>query len=80
MIESIKGSIEETTLKIAKKLLGYRGSSRFIFNGIRTYSLRFSDGSLYVIETYEDLVRTRTTGSNAEVYELLLRVMNLTEL
>ena len=75
-----KGVVEESTLKVAQKLLGYSGSSKMIFEGVGTYSMRFADGSLYVVETCGDSVRARATGPNAEWYQLLLRVMNLTEL
>ena len=75
-----KGVVEDRILIIARRLLGYTGSSKMIFDGVGTYSMRFADGSMYVIETCEDAVRARATGASAEWYQLLLRVINATEL
>lgn len=75
-----KGVVEDRILIIARRLLGYTGSSKMNIDGVGTYSMRFSDGSLYIIEVYGDTVRARATGPAAEWYQLLLRVVNATEL
>ena len=80
MTQKIREFVEDSTLKVAQRLLGYSGSSRILLDGVGTYCTRFSDGSLYVIETYGDTAISRATGTAAEWYQLLLRVMNLTEL
>ena len=45
MAQKIREFVEDNTIKTAKRLLGYTGSSKMNIDGVGTYSMRFSDGS-----------------------------------